>query len=63
MSKEEEKYKLTEWGCLLLTLLDYNVDVSHITPVMGQHMVEDFLKAMEMAGYIIKANEDKGVNV
>ena len=61
MNKEEEKYKLTEWGCLLVTLQDYNIDVSHITPVMGKHMVEDFLKTMEIAGYIAKTDESQGV--
>ena len=49
---EEEKFTLTEWGCLVATLTDYGVDTSNITARVGQHMVEDFLNLMVRCGYI-----------
>jgi len=64
MGKHEEddenvKYRLTEWGCLYAVLMDYGIDVSHISGRVGKHIVEDFLEAMETAGYISKAREEK----
>lgn len=56
----EERYRLTPWGCLSLTLMDYNVDIDHITPKMGEHMVEDFMKLMETAGHVCHCCEDDG---
>lgn len=53
------KYVLTEWGCLSSTLDDYNIHYSHITPVMGKHMVQDFLDALERSGYIEKVEKDE----
>ena len=55
---EEEKYVITPWGCLVGTLLDYGVDVSHFTGRVGEHIVEDFMEAMEKAGYITKSEEE-----
>lgn len=49
---DDTKFVLTEWGCLASTLAAYNIDFSHITPTMGEHMVEDFFVALEKAGYI-----------
>lgn len=57
MNEQEEKYKLTEWGCLSFTLQAYAVDISHITPAMGKHMVEDFMDAMVKAGHVGKVEE------
>ena len=61
---EEEKYVLSPWGCLMGVLMDYGIDTSHITPRMGEHMVNDFMQHMENAGYIRKVHEgeehDKG---
>ncbi len=51
---DDEKFVLTEWGCLASILVDYNIDLSHITPTMGKHMVEDFFNVLEKAGYIKK---------
>ena len=49
---EEEKYVLAPWGCLCVVMDDYNIDYSHLTPIMGKHMVEDFMDAMERAGHV-----------
>lgn len=55
---EEEKYVLTPWGCLMGVLMDYGIDISHITPKMGEHMVDDFLKNMVKAGHIEEVGEE-----
>lgn len=54
---EEAVFTLTEWGCLSCVLSDYNIDFSHITPKMGEHMAQDFLELLEHCGYIKKINE------
>lgn len=54
----EEKYILTPWGCLSAVLTDYNVDTSHITGRMGEHMVEDFMELMVKAGHVGKAGKE-----
>lgn len=51
----EEKYVLTEWGCLYATLTDYGINVDHIPGRVGAHIVEDFMDLMVRAGYIKKA--------
>lgn len=51
----EEKYVLTEWGCLYATLTDYGINVDHISGRVGAHIVEDFMDLMVGAGYIKKA--------
>lgn len=51
---ENEKYVITEWCCLYLTLLDYGIDASHIPSKVGKHIVEDFMEMMEKAGYVRK---------
>lgn len=57
LAENEEVYRLTEWGCLVCTLHQYGIDVSGVTPTIGQHMVEDFLKLMARSGYIAEAEE------
>lgn len=57
MKENDEIFALSQWGCLYAVLKDYGVDISHITPKMGEHMVEDFLGAMVKAGHIRKVEE------
>lgn len=57
-SESEEKYVVTPWGCLYATLLDYGINVSHIKGRVGEHIVEDFMKAMEKAGYISEVKNE-----
>lgn len=57
-TNDEEKWCISPWGCLSSVLSDYNIDHSHITWKMGEHMVEDFMKCMENAGYVTES-EDK----
>ena len=59
---EEEKYILTPWGCLWGVLNDYGIDLSNITPAIGEHMVEDFMTAMVKAGYLAKGEDDERRN-
>lgn len=54
---EEELYVLTPWGCLVGVLLDYGIEVSHIKGRVGEHIVEDFMEAMEKAGYVSKGDK------
>lgn len=56
----EEKYVMTEWGCLSCTLEEYGIDVSHITGRVGAHIVEDFMDAMCNAGYVSKREAKDG---
>jgi hypothetical protein len=58
MNEDEKKYTLTPWGCMRAILSDYGYDPDRLTPTVGTHMVEDFLAAMERAGYIGKAEEE-----
>lgn len=61
-SKEEnERYVLSEWGCLSLTLNDYGINTDRIPGRVGKHIVEDFMELMCKAGYIVK-NESEGEN-
>jgi len=55
---EEVKYVITPWGCLVSVLLGYGIDVSHFKGRVGEHIVEDFMEAMEKAGYITKSEEE-----
>lgn len=55
---EEEVYVLTPWGCLMGVLMDYGIDISHITPKMGEHIADDFLKSMVKAGHIGEVCEE-----
>ena len=52
MTEGNEKYRLTLWGCLAGVLQDYGIDISHITPKMGEHMVTDFMETLEISGYL-----------
>ena len=52
--EDDEHYVLTPWGCLVCVLEDYNIDTNHITGRMGEHIVDDFMKLMESAGYVAK---------
>lgn len=45
-------FTLTPWGCLLLVLRDYGIDVSHISGKVGAHIVEDFMELMIKQGNI-----------
>ena len=58
MSKNEENFVLSEWGCLSSTLAEYGIDVSHITGRVGAHIVEDFMDAMCKAGYAKKMEDE-----
>ena len=52
---DDDKFVLTEWGCLSSVLTDYGVDVSRVTGKIGEHIVEDFMELMCKCGYIGRA--------
>ena len=56
-NEDEEAYVLSPWGCLAVVMNDYNVDYSHLTPKMGEHMVNDFMETMERVGYVSRREE------
>ena len=58
----EEKYVLSEWGCLASVLNEYGIDVSQITGRVGAHIVEDFMTAMCDAGYVSKKEAEDGAD-
>lgn len=59
MEKEDETFALRPWGCLYVVLKDYGVDISGVTPRMGEHMVNDFMELMVTNGYLAIAEEVK----
>lgn len=52
----EEKFCLTEWGCLACAFADFNVDLPEISGKMGAAIVQDFLEIMQTQGYISRTN-------
>lgn len=54
--EDEQKFVLSEWGCLYAVLTDYGIDVDSIPGRVGKHIVEDFMELMCTAGYV----EEKG---
>ena len=53
-----ERYVLTKWGCLVVTLNSYGFDIpDYITGAVGDHIVDDFMEAMQLAGYVAKREE------
>ena len=61
--KSEKKLRLTPVGCLYAVLLDYVgpdhlLDIRKIQGRVGEHIVEDFMDAMERQGYLRKGNDD-----
>lgn len=58
-SDDEERYVLSEWGCLSLTLNEYGINTDKISGRVGKHIVEDFMELMCKAGYIV-TKESKG---
>ena len=55
--EQEEEYVLTPWGCLSAVLYDYGIETDHIKGKVGEHIVDDFMDAMTVAGYVSKAGE------
>lgn len=55
MSEDEERYVLSEWGCLSVTLNEYGIRTDNISGRVGKHIVEDFMDAMCRAGYVAKS--------
>ena len=49
--EDNATYRLTTWGCLHSVLEDYGIDISNITPKIGQHMVDDFFNLLYINGY------------
>jgi len=58
---DNERFILSEWGCLYSILNDYGIDVSNISGRIGQHIVDDFMELMAEMGYVEKigGNDDK----
>lgn len=56
--EEDENYMLTPWGCLYGVLIDYGVNVSHISGRVSEHIVDDFMDAMVKCGYVGKVEDN-----
>ena len=56
--EDDEKYMLTPWGCLYSVLIDYGINVSHISGRVGEHIVDDFMDSMVKCGYIGKVEDN-----
>lgn len=54
----QETYTLTPWGCLSAVLEDYGVDVSGIRSKVGEHIVEDFMEAIVISGYVERKDDE-----
>lgn len=62
--KSEEKYILTPVGCLYAVLKDYAdrggfFDVEKLQGAYGEHIIHDFMEAMEKAGHIKRAEGEE----
>lgn len=55
---DDAKYKLTEHFILYLVLKEYGIAVGEWYPTLWNHIYDDFMKQLEQAGYIEKANEE-----
>lgn len=54
---DEERYRLTPWGCLYAVLKDYKIDCDWVSGKVGEHIVDDFMGIMERCGYVSKAGD------
>lgn len=54
----DAEWRLTPWGCLKAVLNDFDVDADHLTPKMGEHMVNDFMELMCKQGYVKGKNDE-----
>ena len=55
---EEERYRLTTWGCMQAVLTAWNINTDHLTPRMGECMVEDFMEMLVKHGYLTKEEDE-----
>lgn len=56
---EDTEYRPTLYRCLLYVMKDYNIDVSHITPKMAEHLFEDFMEKLIRAGYVDRREDNE----
>lgn len=56
--EDDGTYTLTPWGCLLNVLIDYGINVSHISGRIGEHIVGDFMDLMVKCGYVGKVEDN-----
>lgn len=54
MKQSDEEFTMTPWGCLSVTLQDYGIDTTNISPRVGEHLIEDFMDSMIKCGHIVK---------
>lgn len=54
---DDGPFQLTPWGCMIAVFDDYNIDWSHLTGKMGEHLVNDFMDLMQAQGYVVKADD------
>lgn len=61
MDEDEVKYVITPWGIMTSVLNDYGINLPpYFTGVMGEHMVDDFMKYMEKSGYVVHEEDERG---
>ena len=58
-NEDDDVYMLTPWGCLCGVLIDYGINVSHISGRVGGHIVDDFMDLMVKCGYIGKVEDSQ----
>ena len=60
MDEDEVKYVITPWGIMTSVLNDYGINLPpYFTGVMGEHMVDDFMKYMEKSGYVVHEEDER----
>lgn len=62
MEEDDGPFQLTPWGCMTAVFADYNIDCSHLTGKMGEHLVEDFMDLMQAQGYVVKHDDTDSGN-
>lgn len=56
--KDDDRFVLTKYGCLCAVMESYGIDLSHITPVIGEHLVDDFFECLAKQGYLRRADSE-----
>ena len=56
--KDDDVFRLTKYGCLVAVMSDYGINLDHITPAIGEHLVDDFFECLAKQGYLQKVDPE-----
>ena len=58
-NENKPEVMLSIFGCILAIADDYGINMSHITPKIGEHMADDLMDLLCKQGYLTKAESSK----